>query len=153
MIFGLYLTGSVVEVVALNLLMRCGIGGGRLRRPGSLIAPGRPQSVPRQWRAIPPRAQWHGGPEQLAAAVVPGNGGKAERDQRSHDHRGRPVRAPAAPCFERATRFKIDWDIPGDSGLTCLLPSQPPASPGVCNSPHNRSFPTCSDLLRSFVSQ
>ena len=27
MIFGLYLAGSVVEVVALNLLMRGGIGG------------------------------------------------------------------------------------------------------------------------------
>jgi hypothetical protein len=35
---------------------------------GARRAPARPQSVPRQWRAIPPRAQ----PEQLAAAVVPG---------------------------------------------------------------------------------
>jgi len=38
MIFGLYLTGSVVEVVALNLLMRCGIGGGAWNS-GSVASP------------------------------------------------------------------------------------------------------------------
>jgi hypothetical protein len=33
MIFGLYLAGSVVEVVALNLLMRYGIGSGVWNNP------------------------------------------------------------------------------------------------------------------------
>jgi hypothetical protein len=61
------------------------------------------------------------------------NGGKAERDQRSHDHRGRPVRAPAAPRFERATRFKIDWDIPGAQVL--LAPAY-----YLLNRLHHREF-------------